>query len=555
MQSLCAGMLNTIGMTQAVAQAAAGCPIVQANNPFGQPPPPPANNPFGQPPPPPAGGGCTAQTLPQVMGGSFTQTTASIATLTCQPGYTLSNPNAATITCGAGASLFGQSSQPAWSQPLAQCTMGGASNNPFGQPPPPPANNPFGQPPPPPAGASCTAQTLPQVVGGSFTQTTATSATLTCQPGYTLSNSFAATITCQAGAAVFGQAAAGVWSQPQAQCTVGASSNPFGQPPPPPANNPFGQPPPPPAGASCTAQTLPQVVGGSFTQTTATTAQLTCQPGYTLSNPNGATITCMVFSGAGRWSQAQAMCQAGASNNPFGQPPPPPANNPFGQPPPPPAGASCTAQTLPQVVGGSFTQTTATSATLTCQPGYTLSNSFAATITCQAGAAVFGQAAAGVWSQPQAQCTVGASSNPFGQPPPPPANNPFGQPPPPPAGASCTAQTLPQVAGGSFTQTTATGATLTCQPGYTLSNAFGGTITCQAGRWSQPQAVCQMGSGGTSNNPFNPPPPPANNPFGQQAGAGCTAQTLPQDFYGRWVQTSAQTATLQCNSGYGEPRL
>ena len=369
MQSLCAGMLNTIGMTQAVAQAAAGCPIVQANNPFGQPPPPPANNPFGQPPPPPAGGGCTAQTLPQVMGGSFTQTTASIATLTCQPGYTLSNPNAATITCGAGASLFGQSSQPAWSQPLAQCTMGGASNNPFGQPPPPPANNPFGQPPPPPAGASCTAQTLPQVVGGSFTQTTATSATLTCQPGYTLSNSFAATITCQAGAAVFGQAAAGVWSQPQAQCTVGASSNPFGQPPPPPANNPFGQPPPPPAGASCTAQTLPQV------------------------------------------------------------------------------------------------------------------------------------------------------------------------------------------AGGSFTQTTATGATLTCQPGYTLSNAFGGTITCQAGRWSQPQAVCQMGSGGTSNNPFNPPPPPANNPFGQQAGAGCTAQTLPQDFYGRWVQTSAQTATLQCNSGYGEPRL
>ena len=54
MQSLCAGMLNTIGMSQAVAQAAAGCPIVQANNPFGQPPPPPANNPFGQPPPPPA---------------------------------------------------------------------------------------------------------------------------------------------------------------------------------------------------------------------------------------------------------------------------------------------------------------------------------------------------------------------------------------------------------------------------------------------------------------------------------------------------------------------
>ena len=78
--------------------------------------------------------------------------------------------------------------------------------------------------------------------------------------------------------------------------------------------------------------------------------------------------------------------------------------------------------------------------------------------------------------------------------------------------------------GGPVTPTTATGATLTCQPGYTLSNNFGGQITCQAGRWSQPQAVCQAGA---SNNPFGqPPPPPANNPFGQQAGAGCTAQTL-----------------------------
>ena len=170
MQSLCGNLLTATGMLGAVNQAASTCPgggftPPPPPNPFGPPPPPPTN-PFG-PPPPPAGGACSAP-VPVIQGGAYTiQFGGASATLTCNYGYA---PSAygTSITC----------TNNFWSQ-AGTCTAAGG-----GVTPPPPPPNPFGPPPPPAGGAACGALPVIDPSTGTWRQTTATDASLTCMYGY-----------------------------------------------------------------------------------------------------------------------------------------------------------------------------------------------------------------------------------------------------------------------------------------------------------------------------------------------------------------------------------
>ena len=312
---------------------------------FGSPQPPPSCVVTNQPPPPPpVAAACTAQP-PFVQGGTYTtHSTASgtTATLACTQGYQLSTPfGVSAITC----------TNNQWSQQTVSCVPTQAA-------------------PPPPAG--CTAP-LPTAAGGTYTHSTATSATLTCRQGYTLSPFGSATITCTNNQ----------WSAGGKTCTITST----GPPPPPPGSNPFN-PPPPPAGGGCALSAYPQT-GGTYTQTVAgQQATLSCTFPAQPTNANvqiecvgSQWMPCLPTCGQQALAgQVPAMCGAAA-------PPPPP--------PPPPSG-QCAAP-LPFVQGGAYNWASATTATLTCSQGYTASSPFGSTITCTNNQ----------WSQQTVVCNAG----------------------------------------------------------------------------------------------------------------------------------------------------
>eukprot|EP01044_Picomonas_judraskeda_P001830 COSAG03_NODE_117_length_12378_cov_17.137448_4_plen_1295_part_00 len=495
MQAQCGPILNTLGMTQAVNQAAALCPPAGGGQSPVLPPPPP--------PPVTAAGQCTAP-APTVTNGAYHvnhQDGHSEATLTCAFGFTPSSLGS-TISC----------TNNAWSQP-GGCTAAAPS----------PPTNPFGPPPPPPpvtGAGQCTA-TAPSVMNGQYTvshQAVNSEATLQCHAGYTPS-AYGTTISCTNN----------VWSQPGTCTAAGA--------PPPPPTNPFGPPPPPPpvtGAGQCTA-TAPSVMNGQYTVSHtfgSSQATLACTNGYTPS-AYGTTISC--------------------TNNVWGQPgtctfaqstPPPPASNPFGPPPPPPpppvtAAGQCTAA-APSVANGAYTvshQLDHSEATLTCAFGFTPS-SLGSTITCTNNA----------WSQPGTCTSAG---------PPPPPTNPFGPPPPPPpvTGAGQCTSTAPSVMNGQYTVSHTFGssqASLTCHAGYTPS-AYGTTISCTNNVWGQPGTCTQAGSSSSStspSNPFGPPPPPPPPPV---TGAGQCTATAPSVVNGAYTvshQNGHSEATLACAYGF-----
>ena len=208
------------------------------------------------------------------------------------------------------------------------------------------------------------------------------------------------------------------------------------------------QPPPPPPAQQC-ATPVPYVAGGIYTQATvgATTATLSCNQGYTLSEVFGNTqITCT----NNRWSVGTTTCVSSSL-----------------PPPPPPAQSGCSS--LPFVAGGAWSAagfTQGSTAQLACNQGYQATPAFAS-IQCNLGQ----------WTDPS---TRSASTAQCLQP------------------QQCTTP-VPVVVGGYYTQAAfgATTATLTCNQGYSPPSPFGGpeTITCTGGYWTNPAPQCRQNVG------------------------------------------------------------
>jgi hypothetical protein len=125
------------------------------------------------------------------------------------------------------------------------------------------------------------------------------------------------------------------------------------------------------------------------------------------------------------------------------------------------------------IQGGAYTiQFGGASATLTCNYGYTPS-AYGTSITCTNN----------FWSQ-AGTCTAAGG----GVTPPPPPPNPFGPPPPPAGGAACGALPVIDPSTGTWRQTTATDASLTCMYGYQPSSQAT-RVSCLNGVWTAPNAV------------------------------------------------------------------
>ena len=403
----------------------------------------------GQAPPPP--GGCSGLELfgDCVASGQGATGAACTAPFPFVTGghFTLragSNPPSASLTCNTGYVLSTPFASPImctnnqWSANTVHCTL---------------PNNGAAS-----SSTTCATQ-VPVVQNGVYHQATyqAMTATLTCNHGYSVSTPFASPISCSGGR----------WSTGSATCV-------------PTAQQPL--PPPPPTVNTCTAQ-LPFVTGGSYTRANngGLTATLSCNQGYVLSTPFPSPITCS----NNRWSTGTATCNQAQQS-----------------PPPPPAQAQCTTP-VPFVAGGIYTQATvgATTATLSCNQGYTLSSAFGATqITCTNNR----------WSAGTTTCV--SLSLP---------------PPPPPAQSGC--GNLPFVTGGAWSAagfTQGSSAQLACNQGYQATPAFA-SIQCNLGQWTASTAQCL-----------------------QQ----CTTP-VPVVVGGFYTQASfgAPTATLTCNQGYSPP--
>ena len=496
-----AGTCGTAG--QQVNNGYNGCgnnvPPPPPPNPFGPPPPPcTVANPFcngGSTPPPPPPPACTAA-LPTVQNGQWNRNGAS-ASLSCFFGFAPSDP-AAALTCqynqwtGTQAQCVSTAPVPCgpppsvangvWQEPAAggttatlQCNFNYVPSASYGttlacnagvwsastvqcvQDTAPPA--------PPPCSVA-----PPTIANGNWVlEPHGEAATLHCSNGF-VSSGNAAPIACHHG--VFGQA--DTWDPSVATCVA--------------ASNPFGPPPPPPPGQTCFGEP-PAVLNGRWT-TQAGTATLQCNPPFT----GTASVPCT----NGAWAV-----------NPFSQPQCTATQQ--TPPPPPPSAVTCTAQPAQMTLGGQpvhgqwTIQAGGATATLRCDPGYSVTNAFVSTsVLCDNG----------IWSAPQAGCEAAAPQG-------------------------CTAP-LPHATGGTFTQVTATTATLQCTTNFALSSSCydsqgiqiacdgsSSTITCANNIWSSPRQSCVAAA---------------------PAACSTTTQGWPTSPPGgSWLQTEATSATLQCS--------